>query len=347
PKEVVDALTRAAAHGIYGYSEPYPDYFEVMSEWTKTYFSFLPKPEWHIQTPGVVPALAVALKAFTKENDAVIIQQPVYYPFSEGILQNNRRLVNSPLKNQDGYYTIDFEDFEKKIVENDVKLFLLCSPHNPVGRVWTAAELTRLGEICLRHGVIVASDEIHANIVYPEHRHSVFLTLDKRFEKNTAVFTSPGKTFNLAGLQISDIFIPNPELFKLFKDEYDRSGYSQLNTFAHIGSYAAYKSGAVWLKELLAYLDGNRRFIADFLQKNLPQIGYKIPEGTYLAWLDLKKLGLSVTAQYDLVVNRARLWLDSGKIFGIDGIGFERVNFACPQAVLKQALEQLVEAITT
>ncbi|MDR3262825.1 MAG: pyridoxal phosphate-dependent aminotransferase [Clostridiales bacterium] len=345
PPEVIAALKKTAVHGIFGYTEPYPEYFGVLCDWFKRRSGFVPEREWHIQTPGIVFALAECVKAFTKEGDAVIIQQPVYYPFSEVVVDNDRRLVNSALVVRGAQYTADFDDFEKQIVENEVKLFLLCSPHNPVGRVWTKDELIRMGEICLKHNVIIAADEIHANFVFSGHTHHNFLTLDKRFHAITVLCTSPGKTFNIAGLQLSDIFIPDPALKEKFLREHRRSGYSQLNTFAHSGALAAYKYGGNWLDALLKYLEANRDFIQRYIEQNIHGIDFFLPEGTYLAWLDFRKLNLTYKEQKELIINKAGLWLDSGLIFGHGGAGFERLNFACPRVLLEQALEQLKNAV--
>jgi cystathionine beta-lyase len=254
-------------------------------------------------------------------------------------------LVNSGLKFDGIRYIIDFEDFESKITENKVKLFLLCNPHNPVGRAWSESELRRLGEICLRNGVIVVSDEIHSLFVYDGVKHVCFAAVDGRFSDNLILCTSPGKAFNIAGLQLSDIFIPNASLRAKFRRVHNASGYSQLNTFAHSGAFAAYKYGGEWLKQLLAYLQANRDFMLTYLAEHLPQIKMNVPESTYLAWLDLSSLKLSRAEQKRLIVDKAGLWLDNGGIFGEDYSSFERLNFACPRSVLKVALDRLAAAV--
>ncbi|MDR3319159.1 MAG: pyridoxal phosphate-dependent aminotransferase [Clostridiales bacterium] len=346
PAEITAAIQKTAAHGVFGYSVPSPEYFQILSDSLFKRFSWRPQPEWLCNTPGVVYALAMAVKAFTRENESVIIQQPVYYPFRTVITSNNRRLINSPLVRADGGYIIDFSDFEKKITDNGVKLFILCSPHNPVGRVWTRGELTRLGEICLKHNVIVVSDEIHSDFVYPGNKHYTFHTLDDRFLNNTVLCTSPGKSFNLAGLQFSDILIPNGDLRKRFTAECDKCGYDQLNIFGIVAAEAAYRYGEPWLAALVAYLEKNADFIAGYLKQNLPQIKYQKPEGTYLAWLDFSALRLSQKELDRLITYKAGLWLDSGLIFGAEGAGFQRINFACPRSVLKEALDKLTKALS-
>jgi cystathionine beta-lyase len=290
---VTQALAKSAEHGIFGYSECKEGYFQVLQNWYLNYFDWDIQSEWLVKTPGVVFAICAAIRALTKEGDAVLIQQPVYYPFSESILANNRKLVNSPLVYADGKYSIDFQDLEEKIARNKVKLFLLCSPHNPVGRVWTKEELTRVGDLCVRHNVLIVSDEIHADFTYPGHRHSVFASLKQEYRERTITCTAPSKTFNLAGLQISNILIPNSNMRDQFKQELVRTGYSQLNTAGLIACQAAYESGRPWLEELKRYLAGNLDFIRSFLDERLPQVRLVEPQGTYLLWLDFHGLGLS------------------------------------------------------
>lgn len=343
--EILERLERAVHHGIFGYSEGKEAYFIAVKKWYQNHFGWDVKPGWLVKTPGVVFAIAAAIRAFTKEGEAVLLQQPVYYPFSEAITDNHRVLVNSPLKLVDGRYVIDFEDFEKKIAENRVRLFLLCSPHNPVGRVWEKWELEKLGEICLRYDVIVVSDEIHSDFTYDGHRHFVFAGLSPEFAERTVTCTAPSKTFNLAGLQISNIFISNPKLRKQFQAAIAASGYSQVNSMGLVACQAAYEEGEPWLKQLKAYLADNLAFVREYLQAYLPEIGLVEPEGTYLLWLDFRSLGLTESQREDLIVNRARLWLDSGAMFGPDGEGFERINIACPRTVLRQALQQMEAAV--
>ncbi|MDO4321521.1 MAG: MalY/PatB family protein [Lachnospiraceae bacterium] len=342
---IVERLEQAAVHGIFGYSESKEAYFQAVSGWYERHFGWTTKRSWLVKTPGVVFALAMAVRAFTRAGDAVLLQQPVYYPFSEVIRDNGRILVNSPLKLQDGHYEIDFEDFEQKIRENHVKLFLLCSPHNPVGRVWKEWELRRIGEICLRYGVLVVSDEIHSDFVYPGNRHFVFASLSPELADITVTCTAPSKTFNLAGLQVSNIFISNPELKKEFKKQVAAAGYSQLNLMGLAACQAAYEGGGEWLAGLKEYLAGNLAFVREYLAAKLPEIRLVEPEGTYLLWLDFRGLNLTEEEREDLIVNRAKLWLDSGAMFGPDGEGFERINIACPRQTLEKALEQLREAV--
>ena len=309
---ILERLEETVKHGIFGYSDGKEGYFAAVQNWYRERFGWETKPEWLVKTPGVVFALAAAVRAYTKEGDGVLLQQPVYYPFSEVITDNGRKIVNSPLKITDGYYTMDFDDLETKIVENKVKLFLLCSPHNPVGRVWSEEELRRVGEICLRHGVLVVSDEIHSDFTYGENIHHVFASLDEKYAAITTTCTAPSKTFNIAGLQISNIWISNPELRARFRAEVTAAGYSQVNLMGLVACQAAYETGEEWLKELKIYLEGKLDYVRTFLKENLPEIKLTEPEGTYLLWLDFKSLGMKEEQLKDLVENKAKLWLDSG-----------------------------------
>ena len=344
-KPITDALQAQVNHGIYGYTEVKSDYFDIVKNWFRDNFDWEIKKGSLVKTPGVVYAIAMAVKAFTKEGEAVIIQQPVYYPFSEMIIANNRKLVNSPLVLKDGRYEIDFEDFEKKIVENNVKLCILCSPHNPVGRVWSVEELKRIGDICIKHDVVIFSDEIHADFVYEPNKHHVFASLGESYAANSVIATAPSKSFNIAGLQVSNIFIENKKLRDAFRNEIVKSGYSQLNTMGLVAARAAYESGKEWLDEVRAYIKDNLIFFRDYLKENIGELSLIEPEGTYLVWVDFRKLGLSEKQREDLIVNKAKLWIDSGAMFGVDGEGFERFNIACPREYLKMALDSLAKAI--
>ncbi len=345
PPEVLNALLKAVSHGIFGYSEVKKDYFAAVHDWFYQHFNWDTKEQWLIKTPGVVYAIALAVKALTKEKEGVLIQQPVYYPFEETILLNKRALVVNYLVYKGGKYSIDYDDFEKKIIEGNVKLFVLCNPQNPVGRVWTKEELTKMGEICIRHNVVIVSDEIHCDFTYPGFQHTVFANINDTFAENTITCTSPSKTFNLAGLQVSNIFIRNDRLRNKIINELDKSGYSQLNTLGLVACKAAYQYGGPWLEELKEYLLDNLNFVREFLKENLPMIKLIEPEGTYLIWLDFTKLNLTSGEMKELIVDKAKLWLDAGQMFGKNGVGFERINIACPRKLLQKAMEQLNTAI--
>ncbi len=345
---IEDALMRQVQHGIYGYTETDDDYFAAVQNWMETRHSWKVQPEWLLKTPGVVFAIALAVKAYTKPGDAVLIQQPVYYPFSEVIIDNGRWLVSNDLKlnESENRYEIDFDDFEAKITENDVKLFILCSPHNPVGRVWTKDELLQVGRICQKHKVLVFSDEIHADFVW-KGEHQMFAAASPEFAEFTITAISPSKTFNIAGLQTSNIFIPDEGLREQFSHELNASGYSQLNAAGIIAAETAYRDGGEWYEAVKRYISDNIAYMRDFLSKRLPMLNMIEPEGTYLVWVDCRALGLSADELDDLILNKAKLWLDSGAIFGTTGQGFQRFNVACPRATLTQALEQLEQAVKT
>ncbi len=345
PPSVISALSKRIEHGVFGYSDSGQDYFNVLKNWFYKRFQWKIQPEWLVKTPGIVFAICNAVRALTHIGDSVIIQQPVYPPFSWSVQVNDRRLVVNELIYSNGKYSIDFEDFEKKIIENGVKLFILCSPHNPVGRVWKREELIRLGEICLKHGVLILSDEIHGDFAYGENKHTVFASLNEEFAQNTVTCTSPTKTFNIAGIQISNIFISNNSLRKRFEAEIYKSGYNEANIMGMEACKAAYSEGYEWLLELREYLTGNLNFVRDFLHRNIPQVKLVEPEGTYLLWLDFKELGLRDNELDDLLINKAKLLLDPGKKFGDAGEGFQRVNIACPRQTLGTALLRLSEAI--
>lgn len=341
---ITDALDKMVSHGIFGYSESEEKYFEAVSGWMKRHHNWEVQEDWLVKTPGIVFALAMAIRAFTKEGEGVLIQQPVYYPFAEVIADNHRRLIDNTLvQDEEGIWRIDYEDFERKITEENVKLFILCNPHNPVGRVWSEEELTRLGDICLKHNVYVISDEIHSDFVF-EGEHHVFVNLKKEYEEISLVCTSPSKTFNIAGLQISNIFLPNAELAKRFRAEVAAAGYSQVGLPGLVACEAAYRHGDEWFDAVLAYIRANIEFTGEYLAENLPKVKMTKVEGTYLVWLDFRAYGLSDEELDKLIIEKAGLWLDSGAVFGKCGEGFQRINAACPRTTLEEALERLKRA---
>lgn len=344
PQPVIDELTRRVQHGIFGYTDPKESYKEIIVNWMTKHHGWTPSTKALTITPGVVFALAVAIRCFTKPGEAVLLQQPVYYPFTEMIRQNNRELVNSPLVLKDGHYEIDFDDFEEKIVKHDVKLFLLCSPHNPAGRVWTRDELLRMASICLKHNILIVADEIHHEFVRPGFKHTVLASLSPEIAGQTITCTSPSKTFNLAGLQVSNIFIENDELRRKFRAEISAAGYSQPNSLGLFAAQAAYEHGAEWLKELLAYIESNYQKTKAFFAEQMPKVKLIEPEGTYLLWLDFSAYGLTDEELDDIIINDANLWLDSGHIFGKAGRGFQRLNIACPWSTLENGLQHLAKA---
>lgn len=338
---IEDALAERVQEGIFGYSDVQTPYFEIIRDWMIRHHDWEPQEKWLIKTPGVVFALAMAVKAYTDPGDKVLLQQPVYYPFSEVITDNGREVVSNDLVlTEDGTYKIDFADFEQKIIVNGIKLFLLCSPHNPVGRVWTKEELEKIGDICVKHGVTVVSDEIHNDFIW-EGTHTVFAGIKKEFADISVTCTSPSKTFNLASMLISNIFIPNQILRRKFRKEMDRAGISQLSVLGLVATEAAYAHGDEWYAAMKNYVRDNIAFARAYVEENLPGVRMIDTQGTYLIWLDFRQTGLTVEQLDHKIIYEAGLWLDSGKIFGKTGEGFERINVACPRAVLQEALDRI------
>lgn len=335
------AVAEKAAHGIWGYSRPDNRYYDALKKWYKERHNFEVQNEWVVNTPGVCFALATAVKAFTNEGESVLIQKPVYYPFFNIINSLQRKVVNSSLILKNNHYKIDFDDFERKIVQENVKKFILCSPHNPGGRVWTKQELQRISEICLAHNVLVVSDEIHSDITFGSNVHTVYGSLSEQALKNSIICTAPSKSFNLAGLQFSNIFIADEKLRKAFSEELDKTGYDEPSVFGIVAATAAYSEGADWFDSVKSYIWENILFAKNYIEENAPQIKVLVPEGTYLLWLDFSKTGLSDSEINDRVLNKAKVWLDRGSMFGKEGEKFQRINCATPRIILEDALKRI------
>lgn len=344
---IEDALHEVVSHNIYGYTniQEGDGFFEAVAGWMKRHHDWEVKREWHVHTPGVCFAISNAIRAYTNVGDAVIIQQPVYYPFSNIIVQNSRKLVsNDLLYDGEGHYSIDFDDFENKIKEHDVKLFILCNPHNPVGRVWTKEELERLGDICKKYNVLVFSDEIHFDFIWTGTHH-IFQEIKPEYREFTITATAPSKTFNLAGAQQSNIFIANSDLKQKFVKEYEISGLDEPNRFGIEATEAAYTNGDEWYEAVKKYIKANIDFAKEYVENNLPGVKLIPTEGTYLIWLDFGAAGIDAKTLDDLIINKAKLWLDSGRIFGKAGAGFQRINTACPRSVLEEALARIKKCL--
>lgn len=345
PDEVLQALTDAVKHGIFGYSDTDDAYAKAVCDWFKKRFHADLRAEWIVKTPGIVFAINAAIRAFTKPGESVLIQEPVYYPFARSIKNNDRRIVNNELVYRDGTYTINFEELETLIIKEEVKLMILCSPHNPVGRVWTKEELLQIADICLRHQVFIVSDEIHCDFTGERFPHTVFSTLSEQAADNCMVCTSPSKTFNLAGLQISNNFVPNESRRIAFAREVAKTGYDECNLMGIVACRAAYQSGEPWLDELKTYLEGNIDYVRGFLREHLPMLKLVEPQGTYLLWVDCSGLSLSDTELNRFIAEKAGLWLDGGSMFGKASGQFQRFNIACPRSLLEEALEKLAKAV--
>ncbi len=338
---IVEALDQINHQGIFGYSESDAGYFAAVQNWMQIRHDYQVESEWLVKTPGIVFALAAAVQAFTKKGDAVLIQQPVYYPFFEVVEDNGRKLVATELiRDWQGRYQIDFADLENQIVTNQVKMMILCSPHNPIGRVWSKEELIRIGEICLKHNVLVIADEIHSDFVHTG-RHYVFSTLKPEFGTNAIICTSPSKSFNIAGLQVSNIFIENKALRKKFTRQISANGYSQLSLPGFVACQVAYEKGQVWLDQVNQYIYDNYLYLLKFIGENIPRIKVTPLEGTYLVWLDFGSYKLEPHQISEIIEQEAKLWLDDGLMFGGAGASFQRINIACSRSLLARSLEQL------
>lgn len=343
---ICDAVKKQAEHGIYGYSDTREDYFQAVADWMMKHHNWKIEKEWLIKTPGVVVALALSIRAFTKVNDGVMICRPVYHPFSNVIKNNDRRIVNCPLElREDGRYYINFAEMEKRMEEEEVKLFLLCSPHNPSGRVWQKEELEKIADLCLKHNVIVVSDEIHADLVFTG-RHHIFSTVNEKMAKRCVVCTAPSKTFNIAGLQVSNIFIEEEGLRKQFLKELQSCGMGEVNGAGIAAAKAAYLHGEEWYQGMMQYIHENMKYVKSFIKERIPKLSVMEGEATYLLWINFRELNLPEKDLTKFIEEKAGLWLSSGEIFGPEGAGFERMNIACPRSTLVEAMEKLEKAIT-
>jgi cystathionine beta-lyase len=347
PPPIKDAILIRAEHGIFGYSLPQESYYEAIISWEKRRHGWAIEKEWITFSPGIVPAVNMLVRALAQPGDKVIVQTPVYYPFFNAIINNGCQIEKNSLNFQNKKYLMDFEDLERKVKDPRAKLLILCSPHNPVGRVWTREELVRLGELCVANDVTVISDEIHCDLIFKGHKHLPFAALDKRFAKNSVTCIAPSKTFNLAGLQTSAVIIPNAKLRGRFSNVLVSDGLRSPNPFGITALEAAYNHGEPWLEQLMDYLSDNVDFLIRFVEERLPMVEVIKPEGTYLVWMDFRKLGLDPDTLEDLMLKKARVWLDEGYIFGRGGEGFERINVACPRSLLKQGLQRIERAVNS
>lgn len=345
PEVIVNAILERAEHGIFGYSDVDDAYYDGFIDWNKRRNQWDINREWICYTPGIVPAVNYIIKAFCRTGDKVIIQNPVYYPFAQAIVNNGAQVVTNPLKREGNQYVMDYEDFEAKAKDPRVKLFILCSPHNPIGRVWRKEELEKIGEICLANDILVVSDEIHSDLIMSGHKHTPFASISKAFAENTITCMAPSKTFNIAGLQVSNIIIPNAQIRMAYQTILENNAIRHPNTFGIVAQKAAYSKGEEWLTEVLKYIEANMDDIEDFVKTRLPEITFIKPEATYLAWLDFSRLGMTPEALETWMQTEVKLALDEGYIFGEGGEGYERINVACPRSILKEALERIEKAI--
>lgn len=343
---IMEALKDRLDQGIFGYTTRPSSYNESIVNWLDNRFSWKIKQEWLMFSPAVITSISLLIQNLTQKNDKIMIQEPVYSPFHNIVESNERSLVISPLvKLDDGSYVMDYEDIEAKI--KDVKVFILCNPHNPVGRVWTREELTRLGEICLKHNVLVISDEIHSDIILKNHKHTPFASISKEFSENTITCMAPTKTFNLAGLQSSFLVISNPYYYEVMDKAFSRLDIKRNNAFSLVATEAAYNYGEDWLYELIKYIEDNVDFAIDYIKNHIPQLKVKKPEGTYLLWVDFNSLNVDEKDLKDALINKGRVALSDGSSFGIGGDGYYRINLACPRSMVLEGLKRIEFAINS
>ena len=332
-------------HGIFGYTRVPDEYYEAVCAWFKRRHGWAIEKEWMIYTSGVVPAVSAVIKALTVPGDKVLVQTPVYNCFFSSIRNNGCEVASNPLVYENHTYRIDFEDLERKASDERVKVMLLCNPHNPAGRVWTREELIQIGEICLRHNVTVVSDEIHCELTYPGHAYTPFASLPETFTGHAVTCISPSKAFNIAGLQIANIVAPDEEIRCRIDKAININEVCDVNPFGVIATIAAYRKGEDWLDQLLAYLQGNYRYMKEFCTEHLPDFPICKLEGTYLVWMDCRTLATPSAELEHRLTREARLWLNAGAMYGKEGEGFMRWNIACPRAILAEGLERFKDFI--
>jgi cystathionine beta-lyase len=345
PPAVVEAIVKRAQHGVYGYSSPTDSYYEAVINWMARRVGRRVEREWIVITPGVVPGINMMIQTFVKPGEKVLIQGPVYHPFYHAIENNEAQIVSNSLIYEDGVYRMDFDDLAQKAADPEVKMAILCSPHNPIGRVWTAGELRRFGEICLANDVLVVSDELHGDLIQPGHTFTSFATLGQQFAHHSIVCTGASKSFNLAGLKTSNIIISNQELREAFTKTIERNALMSSNPFGIVAIEVAYTHGEAWLDEVNHYVGENYRFMKAYLEEHLPQLALSPLEGTYLVWVNFNALGLEPETRKKWMMEQAKLCLDEGELFGPEGRGFERFNIACPRSLLEEALDRLTLAV--
>lgn len=341
PQPVIDELRKRVEHGVFGYFGKDDAFYDSIISWVGRRYGWKIEREWIVFTPGVVPALNIAIQAFTKPGDGVIAQRPVYYNFTDGIINNGRIILNNELIPGESRYEIDFDDLEAKAALPSTKLMLFCTPHNPGGRVWTEQELNRVGEICVRHGVVLLSDEIHADIIMKGYRHISTATLSREIADVTIASFAPSKTFNLAGMQTAYNVIPNPEIRAAFEKQLTANRVFMINAFGGFALRAAYDKCEYYVSEMCDYVEGNIDYAMAYIRDNLPKVSAHRPEGTYLLWVDFRNSGLTVDEMKERMIRRARIAPDFGDWFGEKSALFARLNLACPRALAKRAMKGL------
>jgi len=343
PDEVVEAVKTRAQHGIYGYTSGkiVQEYLAAASGWLKRTHDYDVPTETMTFIPGVLLGLNSCIQKFTNPGDGVIIQRPVYYPFTNGIVDNDRTVINNALVEKDGYYTINFEELEELAKVPTTQMMVFSSPHNPVGRVWTFEELERVADICLRNNVLLFSDEIHGDLVFPGHTYCPIGKLPEKYQSNVISAVAPSKTFNIAGLGASVLIVPDSELREKMRKQLVANRYSRSSVFGPLAGEDAYRCGDEYRKELLAYVEANMNYAIEYAKENLPGVSFNKPEGTYMSWCDFRGTGLDAKTINTLIVEKAKIGVDLGDWFGPEGDGFARFNFACPRAIVEEAMKRL------
>ena len=344
--EIVESMKKKVEQEIFGYVYRPDSYYKTAANWLKKRFGYEISPSSLIHSPGVVPSMSILVKMLTKNSDKILIQTPVYPPFASAVKDNGRELVENPLvKDEKGYYTIDFEDLEKKLSLDEVKLFILCNPHNPVGRVWKKEELLKMGELCKKYNVRILADEIWRDLIMPGYKHTPMASLSKDIEDITITLFSPTKSFNLAGLQASFATFPRAEERKEFDNILGQMDVKRNNPFSLVAFEAAYEKCEDWLEELIVHIDGNMQYVVDFIAEKLPEIKVVKPEGTYLMWLDFNGTKIPQDKIQEFLINEAKVAMNDGGSFGSNGKGFARMNVACPRYMVEEAMERIEKAL--
>lgn len=345
PNEVISKLKDKAEDGIFGYTMASDSLFESVAKWLNDAHDWKVEQEAILHTTGVMPAISAAIQSFTEKGDRIIIQPPVYAPFAKVINTTEREVVVNPLIFDNGTYKMDFVDLKKKIVDSNAKMLLLCSPHNPIGRVWTVDELEELANICIEHDLIIVSDEIHFDLIFEGAKHTPLLKVKEELAERTIVCISTSKTFNIAGLKTAFTIVPNEQLRNKLKKTLDEMYQSMANPFSIVAVEAVYEYGKDWLKQCIEYIEDNMQFLREFVTERIPEISVIKSEGTYLAWLDCRKLGMDADELYKFMLTEAKVAFNNGKDFGVEGEGFLRMNIACQRSNLKEALERIEKAV--
>lgn len=339
-KPISEAIRKRASHDIYGYTLKGESYYEAVINWMDKHHNWQIKKDWINYTPGIVPALNYLIRTYANSGDEIIIQTPAYHPFYSSVKNNGCIIVENPLLYENGNYKMDFNDLKKKITKR-TKIFMLCNPHNPVGRVWSKDELIKLGQICIENNILVISDEIHFDLIYNGIQHTVFASISEEFAQNSVICTAPSKTFNIAGLQVSNIIIPNDKLRNLYSITLENNAIQGINSFASVALEAAYNEGEEWLQQLLQYLEENLNFLMKYFEERIPKIKVIKPEGTYLVWIDCSELNMSPNELEEFFARKVKVRFNDGILFGLEGAKFQRINIACSRSVLNDALERI------